>query len=274
MRPALSWRLITAAIVTAIVVAVPRGAPAFNHDYQEYASLLHDYLRANRVDYARLRQGRAMLDTVVGLLAEPGPEQERGWTRDQRLAFWINAYNVLTLRAIVDHYPIRSSTFTLQPRNSIRQIAGVWTTLKWQAAGRTLTLDDIEHSILRPEFKEPRVHFATNCASVGCPPLGAEPYRAATLDAQLDAAARRYLSSERGLTIDGHTIRVTKILEWYGEDFVARFAPDAAGKPDRIERAIRGVVARFGPPPAVDLARNPSTKIRFLDYDWSLNDIK
>lgn len=274
MKSSLPPLLLAAAIVMAVITAVPQGAPAFDNDYRQYASLLHDYLRANRVDYTRLRQGRAVLDAVVAALAEPSAEQERGWTKDQRLAFWINAYNVLTLRAIVDHYPIRSSIFTLQPRNSIRQIDGVWTTLTWHAAGRTLTLDDIEHRILRPEFKEPRVHFAINCASVGCPPLAPEPYRPLRLDGQLDAAARGYLSSERGVAIEGHTIRVTKILEWYGEDFVGRFAPNAAGKSDRVEQAVRGVITQFGPTQAAELARNPSTKIRFLDYDWSLNDIK
>jgi hypothetical protein len=213
------------------------------------------------------------LDAVVAQLAEPGADEERGWPRQQRLAFWINAYNALTLRAIVDHYPIRSAWLTLQPRNSIRQIDGVWATLTWRAAGRTVTLDDIEHRILRPEFKEPRVHFAINCASAGCPPLAADPYRASSLDAQLDDAARRYLGSERGLRVDGNTLRVTRILEWYGEDFVARFAPEASAEPDRIERAIRGVVVRFGPPAAADLAQKPATRIRFLDYDWSLNDI-
>jgi hypothetical protein len=196
------------------------------------------------------------------------------WSRDQRLAFWINAYNLLTLRTIVDHYPIQGSWFTRAPRNSIRQIDGVWTKITWRAAGQTLTLDDIEHRILRPEFKEPRVHFAINCASIGCPPLAAEPYLARTLDAQLDAAARRSLSSARGFKIDGSTLSVPTIFEWYGEDFVARFAPTAAGKSDRIEQAVRGVVEQFGPQPASDLARTPSTRIRFLDYDWSLNDVK
>ncbi|MGH9141597.1 MAG: hypothetical protein ACRD2I_10720, partial [Vicinamibacterales bacterium] len=71
-----------------------------------------------------------------------------------------------------------------------------------------------------------------------------------------------------------HALRVTRILEWYGEDFVARFAPAAAGAPDRVERAIRGVVVRFGPAAAADLARQPATSIRFLDYDWSLNDVR
>jgi hypothetical protein len=266
-------RLLLILLIVAPLAAMSRAANA-DHEYKAYATLLHDYVRNARVDYAALKQSRTALDTAVAAFAEPATEQERGWTRDQRLAYWINAYNLFTLRAIVDHYPIRSALFTLQPRNSIRQIDGVWTTLTWRAAGRTLTLDDIEHKILRPEFKEPRVHFAINCASVGCPPLAADPYLAQTLDAQLDAAARRYLSGERGLTIDGNTLRVTKILEWYGEDFVARFAPDAAGQPDRIERAIRGLVSRFGPPAAADLAGKPTTRIKFLDYDWSLNDLK
>src|SRR5260370_41087982 len=120
--------------------------------------------------------------------AEPSAAGERAWTRDQRLAFWINAYNLFTLRAIVDHYPIRSAWLTLQPRNSIRQIDGVWTTLSWPAAGRTVTLDEIEHRILRPEFKEPRVHFAINCTSIGWPAPSAHPYPPATLNGQLDRA--------------------------------------------------------------------------------------
>ena len=247
---------------------------AFDHDYRDYAKLLHDHLHGIRVDYAGLARNRAALDGVAAAFAEPSADQERGWTPAQRFAFWTNAYNLFTLRAIVDHYPIRGSWLSLSPRNSILQIDGVWTRLAWRAAGRTLTLDDIEHRILRPEFKEPRVHFAVNCASVGCPPLAADPYRAATLEAQLDEAARRYLASERGLKVDGGTLRVSKILEWYGEDFVPRFAPDAAGKPGRVERAARAVVARYGPPEAAALARNASTRVRFLDYDWSLNDAR
>ena len=238
-----------------------------------YAQVLRDHVRPPKVDYAALKRDRAALDAAVAAFAEPSAADERGWTRDERLAFWINAYNAFTLRAIVDHYPIRGSVFTLSPHHSIRQIDGVWTALTFQAAGRTVTLDDIEHKILRPEFKEPRVHFAINCASVGCPPLAAEPYRAATLDAQLDSAARRYFASPQGLRVDGRTLRVSKILEWYGEDFVAQFAPDRAGQPDRVERAVLAVVTRFGPPDAAALARAASTRVRFLDYDWSLNDI-
>jgi hypothetical protein len=261
-------------ILVALSLLAASGAAGVDHAYSRYADVLRDVVRPPRVDYAALAKERRRLDAAVDVFAQPGADEERAWTRDERLAFWINAYNAFTLRVIVDHYPIRAPWLTLQPRNSIRQIDGVWTKLTWRAAGRSLTLDDIEHKILRPEFKEPRVHFAINCASVGCPPLASDPYRPATLDAQLDAAARRYLASPQGLRIQGDTLLVSKILEWYGEDFVARFAPDAAGTSARLERAVRGVIEQFGPPAAAELARKPATRIRFLDYDWSLNDVK
>ena len=128
------------------------------------------------MDYERLKANRSVLDRVVAGLNADAARGEPSWRRDQRMAFWINAYNALTLQAIVNHYPIRGGGwFSRGPSPSIRQIPGVWTTLKWPVAGKTVTLDDIEHKILRPQFAEPRIHFAINCASVGCPPLAARP---------------------------------------------------------------------------------------------------
>jgi hypothetical protein len=246
----------------------------FDHGYAAYERVLRRHVRPPRVDYVALSADRTALDAALEMMNRPGGDEERRWTRGERMAFWINAYNLFTLRAIVDHYPIKSHFLTMQPRNSIRQIDGVWTHLAWQAAGRTVTLDDIEHRILRPEFKDPRVHFAINCASIGCPPLHNEPYRASTLDAQLDAAARRYLGSPDGLQVDGSTLRVSSILKWYGDDFVPRFAAEPAGGRDAAERAILGVVAAFGPAPAAALARTPSVRVAFLSYNWSLNDTR
>ena len=207
-------RALGAAILIVLALAAPGGA-SFDHAYVRYAKVIRDHVRMPSVDYSALKKGRAALDAAVDAFAQATDAEERAWTRDQRLAFWINAYNAFTLRAIVDHYPIRAPWLTLQPRNSIRQIDGVWTTMRWRAAGREVTLDDIEHQILRRELKEPRIHFAINCASVSCPPLPPEPYRAETLDAQLDEAARRYLASPEGLRVDGDTLRVSSILDWY-----------------------------------------------------------
>ena len=140
------------------------------------------------------------------------------------------------------------------------------------AAGR-VTLDDIEHQILRRELKEPRIHFAINCASVSCPPLPPEPYRAATLDTQLDEAARRYLASPEGLRVDGDTLRVSSILDWYGQDFVERFASLAPDGPGEKERAVRGVVIRFG---RLRSLRSPGRRrlASGSELHWSLNDVR
>ncbi|MGH9350284.1 MAG: DUF547 domain-containing protein [Vicinamibacterales bacterium] len=265
--------------VLAIVLAGAGGSfdarmPAndFDHTYAGYAHVLQ-YVHPPRVDYAALTAARATLDRVVAKLDSPPARAEPGWTREQRMAFWINAYNALTLRAIVDHYPIQSGWFTRQPRNSIRHIDGVWTDLTWRVAGRTVTLDDIEHRTVRPVFKDARIHFALNCASISCPPLAAEPYRPATLDAQMNEAARAYLASPEGLRVDGGTLRVSSIFKWYGEDFVAEYSRLGPGACDAHERAILGTVIRYGPPAAAELARSGQARIAFLDYDWSLNDV-
>lgn len=265
--------LICSAAVAFATCGAVAASPPFDHTYGAYGSVLHAHVKPPRVDYARLKADRGVLDGAVESFNHPTEAEERAWSKSQRLAFWINAYNAFTLRAIVDHYPIRAGWFTLQPRHSIRQIDGVWTRMTWSAAGRSVTLDDIEHHILRPEFKEPRVHFAINCASVSCPPLDAEPYQPAQLDAQLDAAARRYFASSEGLQIDGTTLRVTSILKWYGQDFVERFNGSGFDGRDAVERAILGVVAAYGPPAAASLARSPSARVAFLNYNWSLNDV-
>jgi hypothetical protein len=255
-----------------IAATTVRTDARFDHDFTSYAELLTTYVRGARVDYAALKRGRALLDEVTQEFSAPQPAEESAWTPAQRMAFWINAYNAFTLRAIVDHYPIKAGWFSFSNRNSIRQIDGVWTTLTWQAAGRPVTLDHIEHELLRPVFKEPRVHFAVNCASISCPPLAPQPYRASTLDAQLDVAAAAYLASAEGARLEGGTLRVSSIFKWYGDDFIARYAPAVPGDRPARERAILGVIVRHGPPPAAAAARTGKPSISYIDYNWSLND--
>lgn len=252
--------------------SVSSAQPARQTGEAGYADLLRRYVRGSRVDYRALLAGRSALDAVVRGLATPDRAALEAWPRERQLAFWINAYNVFTLRAIVDHYPIRASWLSLSPRNSIRQIDGVWTRLQWQAAGRTVTLDDIEHRIIRPTFREPLIHFAVNCASVSCPPLAAEPYREPTLVQQLEASARRYLASPLGATIDGETIRVSSIFKWYGEDFVERFQGVGTGGRSAPERAVLGVLSRYGPTAMQAVVRSGRARVAYLPYDWSLND--
>ncbi len=261
------------AVAAMLSMPWPRvAADQFDHDYATYAGVLRSHVVPPRVNYAALTADQAPLQRFVTELDSPASRGEPTWNREQRMAFWINAYNAFTLQAIVDHYPIRAGWLTRQPRNSIRQIDGVWTTLKWRAAGRFVTLDDIEHGILRPEFLDARIHFAVNCASVSCPPLAAEPYRARTLEAQLNAAARTYLASAEGLQMRGRTIRVSSIFKWYGEDFIREYAGLTRIEATPKERAILGAVLKYGPAAAADLAGRGTAEIGYLDYNWALND--
>ncbi len=266
-----------ALVAAAVLLACPAPAlpaqGAFDHGHVLYGTLLQAHLRQGRVDYRSLKANRAALDALVRAFGDVSDRDVQAWTRPQQVAFWINAYNVFTLQAIVDHYPIAGSRLSLQPRNSIRQIKGVWTTLTWKAGGREVTLDDIEHRILRPVFREPLVHFAINCASVSCPPLAAEPYRAADLQAQLEAAARRFLASPEGLRWRDATLSVSSLFKWYGEDFVEPFAALGPTSGTPVERAILGIVSRFGPEEARSAVARGRVRIRFLPYDWSLNDV-
>lgn len=245
-------------------------APSFG----AYQSLLHVAVHGSTVDYEPLTRDRAIVEAAVASFNAPDTRSEPSWTRAERFAFWINAYNAFTIAAVVDHYPIHARWFSLAPRNSIRQIDGVWTKLKWKAAGREVTLDDIEHGILRPTFKDPRVHFAINCASKSCPPIGVEAYAADRLDAQLDDAVRRYLASPFGLQVSDARVKVSSIFKWYGDDFVARFAATIDQKRVDRDRAILGFIAAYGPSQAAALARSGRARIEFLTYDWSLNDLE
>lgn len=267
MRP---WPVVTALILW---WGSSGETTAFDHGFAAYGELLGTVVHGSLVDYATIKADRSRFDRVIGTFAQPSRSEEEAWSREQRLAFWINAYNALTLLAIVDHYPIRASMFTRLPRNSIRQIDGVWTTLTWPAAGRRVTLDDIEHKILRPDFGDARVHFAINCASVSCPPLAAEPYRSDTLDTALDAAAVRYLGSTEGLRVAGNTFSVSSIFKWYGDDFIAQYASSGPDGADPRERAVLGAIVRFGPADTAARVRAGRPSLVYLDYNWALNDI-
>ncbi|TFG74578.1 MAG: DUF547 domain-containing protein, partial [Thermodesulfobacteriales bacterium] len=134
----------------------------FDHSYSTYNSLLNRYVKNARVNYEGFIDSRAEFETFLRALGSVDENDFQTWTEEQKLAFWINAYNAFTIKAIIDHYPIKRS-FSLigifyAPSNSILQIKGVWTKLQFRAVGKMVTLDEIEHQILRKEFNEPRIH--------------------------------------------------------------------------------------------------------------------
>lgn len=212
--------------------------------------LLATYVRDGLVDYAAWSANPA--DTtalghyVDGLAAlEPG-----AWPPHDALAYWINLYNAVTLRLVLDNYPL----------DSIKDVGGFLKKSPWDrelvtVGGRPLTLNNIENDIIRPGFADPRVHFALNCASIGCPPLGREAYSAERIDAQLDAACRRALDRDQWVKVRGKDLELTKIFDWYREDFTK----GGGTVLDFIRRY------RTGPLPEGE------PKISFAPYDWSLN---
>lgn len=251
------------ALVVALVVTLPvvgRAEPCpIDHSHAAFTTLLGTYVQGGAVDYAGWKaRGDAALDAYLASLSGVCREGYGSWSRAQRLAFWINAYNAFTIRLILDHYPIASiRKIGLLPGAAFRRAFIPMPSLK----GGTISLDDIEHRTLRPEFREPRVHFALVCASRSCPPLRAEAYRADVLERQLDDQGRTFLgdASKNRVDVAARTLHLSSIFSWFEEDFVA-----AAGSVPRY-------VARFLAPDAAAVATAPDVTVRFLDYDWSLN---
>ncbi len=250
---------------------------SIDHSYRGLAELLRQHVVGARVDYAALRVNREDLDSIVETFGKVTELEFEGWSRAHQIAYLINAYNAFTLQAIVDHYPIDGGWLSFlrwAPKNSIKQIDGVWTERRWSAAGAEMTLDELEHERLRVPYGEPRIHFAINCAAISCPPLRRDPYVGERLERQLIVAARDFLASPEGLQIEGDTIRASRVFDWFGEDFIEEYSQlvDAAGS-DR-DRAVLGIVAKYGPAEASQLAQSGNARLRFLSYDWGLNDVE
>ena len=227
-----------------------------------------------RVNYTTLKQERSTLNDVVQAFSQTTESDFTSWSTPRQLAFLINAYNIFTLQAIVDHYPIERRWFDFwNPANSIKQISGVWSTFRWQLAGSQMSLDDIEHSVLRRNYSEPRIHFAVNCASISCPPLRASPYVDVRLERQLTLATRDFLASDEGIRVKGDYLYVSQLFDWYGDDFVADYDNLVEVPGTARDRAIAGIVAKYGPSTASQVAQSGRARIRFLPYDWSLNDL-
>lgn len=254
--------------------ALPARA-AFDHGHGDWNALLRKHVKlisdgkASQLDYAGIAAERPALDTYLAALSAVSVTEYRGWQRDERLAFLINAYNAFTVALILGKYP---------RLNSIRDLGSFlqspWKKKFVRLLGEVRNLDDIEHDMIRAPgvFDEPRIHVAVVCASIGCPMLRNEAFVAARLKAQLEDSMRRFLSDRSRNRFDTASgkLEVSKIFDWYGEDFekgwqgfdslkatFARYAPqlaDAAGDQARI--------------------RNGDYALEFLDYDWRLNDTR
>jgi hypothetical protein len=245
------------------------AAPAFDH--AEWDAILKKHGKGDRVDYAALAADRAALDAYCDRIARLPADAVAKWPRAGQMAFWINAYNAITLRTIVDAYPIKGSGLSALrfPSSSIRQLADPWGR-QHTIASAPRSLDDMEHKILRAEWKDARIHAAVNCASVGCPPLRLEAFTGEKLEAQLDDQMRKFVADPARNTVDPATkkIELSSIFDWFGEDFGTR-QKGAAG-----ERALLAWLEKYGPAEWKPfLATFDPDDIEFRDYDWALNDV-
>jgi len=283
MRPPLRLarrRWLKAACATIAVTAVSRSpavlaSAAFDHRHHAWSALLRKHVavlregQESRVRYAAFAADRPALGEYLRELSAVSESSFGTFGRAQRMAFLINAYNAFTIELILTKYPDLAS---IKDLGSFLQ--SPWKPKRVPLFGGRVSLDDIEHGMLRApgRYDDPRVHFAVNCASIGCPALREEAFVADRLDEQLDEQAARFMSDRtrnRYATSRGR-LEVSKIFDWFGEDFraghrgIGSLADFMARHADRLAdaRADRERI-RAG---RVDIA--------FLDYDWSLNDAR
>lgn len=229
-------------------------------DHSAWDEFLRRFRRAGadgvaRVAYAAVEPlSRQALADYIGRLQAVAIDD---LARAEQLAFWVNLYNALTVKTVLDHYPVRS----------IRDIDispglfadGPWGRKLATVAGEGLTLDDIEHRILRPIWRDPRLHYAVNCASLGCPDLPAAAFTGANAEAALEAATRAYINHPRGARIERGRLVASKIYSWFQEDFGGS------------EAGVLAHLARYAGPELAAALRD-RTRIDDYEYDWALND--
>lgn len=248
-----------------VTLLAPPAHAELDRTHAAWSALLAKHVRlidargsASRVDYAGFARDRAALEAYLAQLARVTPAEYAALPRADQIAFWIDAYNAATVELILGETPRRASI-----RDYGSLLRSPWKKPFVRLLGETLTLDQIEHERLRGPhgFGEPRVHFAVNCASIGCPMLREEAYVGARLDAQLAQQALRFLSdrTRNRWEPEGHRLALSSLFDWYRGDF-------AGGD---LARFLAPYAAALGAPPG---ALQPGVAITFLDYDWRLND--
>jgi len=227
--------------------------PADAVDHTLYADLLKKYVKDGVVNYRGFKNEENRLDEYLKALEDTDTSK---LSRDEQLAFYINAYNATTIKLILSGYPGIRSIWDLGSR--IFKSKSPFRKNIVRIEGEAISLDDLEHGIIRPRFKEPRVHFAVNCASKSCPPLISEPYQGSILDQQLDDSTRAFLNNAEQNRLEGNRLYVSKIFKWFEEDF---------------NEDVVGFFLRFADMELKErlITNRDNIKVKYLDYDWSLN---
>jgi hypothetical protein len=261
-------------VFTCLFVAAPiaqeSGESARTKNFDQ---LLDLYVRNGDVYYRAIKSERAKLDGYVNQLATASVDN---LSRDEQIAFWLNAYNALVLKTVVDHYPIQARSKEY-PARSIRQIPGAFERLTHRVAGRTVTLDQIEQTTLAG-FHDPRVFFALGRGAAGSGRLRSEAFTAARLEEQLADVAAECVTRAQCIAIDREngSVAVSSIFSWREKEFVAAYAdkaPAAFATRSPIERAVLAfVLPKLLATEKEFLARN-TFKVSYSSFDWTLNDL-
>lgn len=250
----------TATIVLILLVWIGSGFIgraslfAFDHKHGSFNAELKKYVKEGSVDYTSWKNNRAALDSYLQTLSSVSEAEYSSFSQTEKLSFLINAYNAFTIRLILDHYPLKS----------IKELGGIltgpWKLEFFSLLGSKKNLDWIEHQKLRREFQEPRIHFAINCASKGCPPLLEEAFQPSKLESQLSSAAKRFLSNPNYNRYNAtkNVLYLSKIFQWFQEDFTRK-----SGNLVNFFNSNSGL----SPVPV-------NSEVEYLDYDWNLNQKK
>lgn len=225
--------------------AVAEEAPSWSDEWERLTTAY--VTEDGGFRYAALHGHEADRASLGRIVQEIGDADPSAWERDQKLAFYINAYNALTVNAVIARWPLES----------VMNVEGFFDAIEHQVAGESRTLNGLEGDVIRgEEFSEPRIHFAVNCASTGCPPLSSRLFTAENLEEQLDTLTRAFLRATT--RIEGRRAHMTKLFEWYAGDF-----GDAAG--------VRTFLARYLEGDDAQAITNSRTRLVYDDYDWAVN---
>lgn len=217
-------------------------------------TLLHQYVHEGGfVDYKGLVQDSTRLNQYLALLSNANPTA-KNWSRETKMAFWINAYNAFTVKLIIDHYPIKGIKDIKQ---GIPFVNSVWDIKFIRIGGQTYDLNNIEHGMLRSEFRDSRIHAAINCASYSCPALRNEAFVPERLEAQLTDAMHNFVNDPIRNRVTANKASISKIFKWYQGDFTAE------------KDNIRNYINQYALAPL-----NANGKVAYLEYDWRLNEVK
>lgn len=235
-------------------VALPVGTTAAAPSHAIFNKLLKEHVDAKgMVDYKGFAKDKAELKSYLDLLSKNAPADS--WSKDDQLAYWINAYNAFTIQLILDHYPVKSIK-DIGAKVKIPFVNTPWDVKFIKIGGETYDLNNLEHGIIRKKFDEPRIHFALVCAAKSCPRLRNEAFEGSRLDAQLDDQGSDFLNNPAKNSITAKQASLSKILDWYGGDFKKK-----------KDMSIKDVVNKFSKTKITD-----DTKISYQTYDWALNE--